>query len=32
MNRIKRWGDEEIVEKKKMNPGFKAYLDKKVKR
>ena len=27
-NRIRRWGDEEIVEKKKMNPGFKAYLDK----
>lgn len=27
-NRIKRWGDEEIVEKKKINPGFQAYLDK----
>lgn len=27
-NRIRRWGDEELVEKKKMNPGFKAYLDK----
>jgi hypothetical protein len=27
-NRIRRWGDEEIVEKKKLNPGFKAYLDK----
>jgi len=26
--RIRRWGDEEIVEKKKMNAGFKAYLDK----
>ena len=27
-HRIRRWGDEEIVEKKKMNAGFKAYLDK----
>ena len=27
-NRIRRWGDEEVLEKKKMNPGFKAYLDK----
>jgi hypothetical protein len=27
MNRIKRWGDEEIVEKKN-EPGFKAYLAK----
>ena len=27
-HRIRRWGDEGIVEKKKMNPGFKAYLDK----
>lgn len=26
--RIRRWGDEEIVEKKKINPGFQAYLDK----
>lgn len=25
---IRKWGDEEIVEKKKMNAGFKAYLDK----
>lgn len=25
----KRWGDEEIVEKKKMNAGFAAYLAKK---
>lgn len=27
-NRIRRWGDEEIVEKKKVNAGFQAYLDK----
>jgi hypothetical protein len=27
-SRIRRWGDEEIVEKKKINPGFQAYLDK----
>ena len=27
-HRIRRWGDEEIVEKKKVNPGFQAYLDK----
>ena len=27
-NKIRRWGDEEVLEKKKMNPGFKAYLDK----
>jgi len=27
-NRIRRWGDEEIVEKKKINAGFQAYLDK----
>ncbi len=27
-NRVRRWGDEEIVEKKKVNPGFQAYLDK----
>jgi hypothetical protein len=27
-NRIRRWGDEEVVEKKKVNPGFQAYLDK----
>lgn len=25
---IKKWGDEEIVEKKKINAGFQAYLDK----
>jgi hypothetical protein len=25
---IRKWGDERVVEKKKMNPGFKAYLDK----
>jgi hypothetical protein len=31
--RIRRWGDEELVEKKKINPGFQAYLDKqKVKK
>ena len=27
-HRIRRWGDEEIVEKKKVNAGFQAYLDK----
>lgn len=27
-NKIRRWGDEEVLEKKKMNAGFKAYLDK----
>lgn len=27
-NRIRRWGDEEIVEKKKVNAGLQAYLDK----
>lgn len=27
-NRIRRWGDDEVLEKKKMNAGFKAYLDK----
>lgn len=27
-NRVRRWGDEEIVEKKKVNAGFQAYLDK----
>jgi hypothetical protein len=27
-NTIRKWGDERVVEKKKMNPGFKAYLDK----
>ena len=26
-NRIRRWGDE-VVEKKKVNAGFQAYLDK----
>ena len=29
-NRIRRWGDE-VVEKKKMNAGLQAYLDKKSK-
>jgi len=27
-HRIRRWGDEEVVEKKKVNAGFQAYLDK----
>ena len=27
-HRIRRWGDEELVEKKKINAGFQAYLDK----
>lgn len=27
-HRIRRWGDEEVVEKKKINAGFQAYLDK----
>ena len=27
-NRVRKWGDEEIVEKKKINAGFQAYLDK----